>query len=724
MSFFAVERCFMAKLKIVYAILVIYCLLIVLIGTATGQSRRPTDGFTPTGMEVGAPAGAYPLSGFDTINLFNGYLNIDLPLYQIGGRGSAGYTIRAHVTRDGWEIRKDFVPISGGGYDQVLTPVGRFSQAPLYGPLRLIGVHTSDSGLLQSPDCNSGSYPQGTLTRLKVITDDGTELFLIDEQFQGMPKPDNLCSQSPSANRGRVFRTRDGGSMTFMSDDDISDSRFSGFHEEFNVSVVLLTKDGTRYRIDGGYVSWMRDRNGNKIDFIYQTVTPFIKKLISVMDSLKRQVTITYATGAGTCDVLSYKGFGSQVRPVKVCYNQMATALRPDFTIKTGAELFPEINYYLYPPPYNDASWTNNPVVISYVELPDNRKYQFLYNSYGEVARVIPPTGGGYDYDYTPSGSVVPGTGMPGNVVVLMVYRRLSKKTIYNALTPTTDPTSPPAGTVEKREKISAMGGTSNYPSIPATIVTVEDENFSGTIQTQSKHYFYGSPTDEAEALCPPLNYSLWYSGREYRTESYEVVNGVVGAMLQKLDTNWSPTLPGSHVVCPTDVMHPIVPPDPRVGDIVTTIDSNQVSKKSFTYDQYNNQTDVYEYDFGSGSPPAYPTRHTHIDYLTTNPVNGVNYATDTNIHIRSLTLQQIVYAVDPSNGAETWVAQTKYEYDRYDATTNHAALVNRSNISGLDSSYTTGYTTRGNVTQPDRWLNSSGSSVVSTWAQYDIAGN
>ena len=153
-------------------------------------------------------------------------------------------------------------------------------------------------------------------------------------------------------------------------------------------------------------------------------------------------------------------------------------------------------------------------------------------------------------------------------------------------------------------------------------------------------------------------------------------------------------------------------------------MDANLVSKQTFGYDQYNNQTDVYEYDFGSASPPDSPTRHTHIDYLTTNPVNGVNYATDTNIHIRSLPLKQIVYAVDPSDGAETWVAQTKYEYDRYDATTNHAALVNRSNISGLDSSYTTGYTTRGNVTQPDRWLNSSGSSVIGTSAQYDIAGN
>jgi hypothetical protein len=58
----------------------------------------------------------------------------------------------------------------------------------------------------------------------------------------------------------------------------------------------------------------------------------------------------------------------------------------------------------------------------------------------------------------------------------------------------------------------------------------------------------------------------------------------------------------------------------------------NLVSKKTFAYDEYNNQTDVWEYDFGAGVPGPL-IRRTHTDYVTIN--NGVDYAADTNIHIR-----------------------------------------------------------------------------------------
>jgi hypothetical protein len=33
------------------------------------------------------------LSGFDTVNLFSGHLNVRIPIVTIGGRGEAGYTM-------------------------------------------------------------------------------------------------------------------------------------------------------------------------------------------------------------------------------------------------------------------------------------------------------------------------------------------------------------------------------------------------------------------------------------------------------------------------------------------------------------------------------------------------------------------------------------------------------------------------------------------------------
>ncbi|HSR67645.1 MAG TPA: RHS repeat-associated core domain-containing protein [Acidobacteriota bacterium] len=81
------------------------------------------------------------------------------------------------------------------------------------------------------------------------------------------------------------------------------------------------------------------------------------------------------------------------------------------------------------------------------------------------------------------------------------------------------------------------------------------------------------------------------------------------------------------------------------------------------------------------------------------------------------------IYDVNPSTGGLTLRSQTRFNYDRYDATANHAALVSRSNIVNLQTGFTTSYKTRGNATSAERWLNTA-SSWVTAWTQYDVAGN
>src|SRR5258708_32685605 len=69
-----------------------------------GQSAGLTDSNTPPGIAAGEPAGAYALSGFDTVNLFSGNLNFHLPLYTVKGRGEARYTMVLPVERR-WNIQ-------------------------------------------------------------------------------------------------------------------------------------------------------------------------------------------------------------------------------------------------------------------------------------------------------------------------------------------------------------------------------------------------------------------------------------------------------------------------------------------------------------------------------------------------------------------------------------------------------------------------------------------
>jgi hypothetical protein len=83
------------------------------------------------------------------------------------------------------------------------------------------------------------------------------------------------------------------------------------------------------------------------------------------------------------------------------------------------------------------------------------------------------------------------------------------------------------------------------------------------------------------------------------------------------------------------------------------------------------------------------------LAYDTVNP-NTTNPDPAATIHLRSLPSQVSVY-----DGGGIERARTIFEYDNYSTTANHEALLPRSNISGLDSAFSSSYKTRANVTGP-----------------------
>src|SRR6185503_14912345 len=87
--------------------------LLFIAGSARAQGpsgTSATDGSTPLGLQPGAPAGSYPLSGFDNINPFNGNLNFHLPLLHIGGRGGAQHTMMLPIEQRWRIIQSDAQP--------------------------------------------------------------------------------------------------------------------------------------------------------------------------------------------------------------------------------------------------------------------------------------------------------------------------------------------------------------------------------------------------------------------------------------------------------------------------------------------------------------------------------------------------------------------------------------------------------------------------------------
>src|SRR5688572_19763162 len=74
--------------------------------SVVGQSTA-TDGYTPSALTPGAPAGSYALSDFENINFYNGSFNFHLPLRQVQGRGGAGYTMMLPLEQH-WRVEHWF----------------------------------------------------------------------------------------------------------------------------------------------------------------------------------------------------------------------------------------------------------------------------------------------------------------------------------------------------------------------------------------------------------------------------------------------------------------------------------------------------------------------------------------------------------------------------------------------------------------------------------------
>lgn len=182
------------------------------------RARSVTDGSTPLGLAPGSPAGSYALSGIEDVNLYNGHLNLHLPLLQVGGRGTAQYMMTLLPINASWIVQHE--ELGTGNSFNYPSYEWWAGLRPGYGPGVLQGRSAT------SPQCVDGEYSAtSTLTRLTFTAPDGTEFELRDQAYGGQPHY-SVCYDSAhpgTFNRGRVFITADGTTATFISDTDIYD---------------------------------------------------------------------------------------------------------------------------------------------------------------------------------------------------------------------------------------------------------------------------------------------------------------------------------------------------------------------------------------------------------------------------------------------------------------------------------------------------------------------
>lgn len=644
------------------------------------------SGTTPPAMAAGAPLGSYAINDIEQINYFNGNLNIFIPLRDITGRGEAGFISGLNISKR-WYVQ-DNLQFNTLQATTMSLPNGFFTD---YGPgfmyLRQVGTGVG----------YCGGLPRFAkqLTRLAFRHPDGTETEFRDTLTQGKPL-DLDCS---GANRSTTFVSEDGSAATFVASAPVQDVplAINGTYVVPFISGTLYWADGRRYTINVGVVSSITDRNGNTTSFTYDNAnytfddgsTGSVRRLTSIVDSLNRRTDITYAQTNNTSpphDEIVYKGFAGAQRVIQVFRSRLSqTAV----AIKTHRTLFPELP---------DSSPNNfDPLVITSIQLPNLQSYTFNYNSYGELTKMVLPTGAAFEYDF---GSGVAGTPLTDSGVIgsgsdRQILRRLRERRTY----------------VDG----SALKGKIVYTPSYGGGVSVTAENYydaSNLLLKRVVHQYVGDLTDTSLYLPDPASngfYRPWQEGLETFTRiqdsSAHDVRSINRTWQQRAAVNWWTADPA------------LAPPnDVRVTQVATSLEDSEVKWEQYAYDDYNNRTDEYFYTYGATSVGPL-IRHIQRYFLTTNTVLGrsVDY-TAPGVHIRNLPYIEVEYALNGPNGTDgDALSITRFYYDTSAPEPISGSIVGHSNDFGPT------YWTRGNLTRTDRML---GQQPVSTQQAFDIAGN
>jgi len=158
----------------------------------------------------------------------------------------------------------------------------------------------------------------------------------------------------------------------------------------------LYTRAGTLMRIDEGYVSWLRDRNGNALRFYFEAMPGSgtnLKRVIRITDSLNRDINIQYGDYSQP-DTINYGGFGT-TRTIKVQRTRLNVALQDGDFLRTLLQVYPEADFLLH-----NITELYSPEVFSGIEFPDGRTYTFKYNALAEPTKVTKPDGSVTTYEY------------------------------------------------------------------------------------------------------------------------------------------------------------------------------------------------------------------------------------------------------------------------------------------------------------------------------------
>ncbi len=520
-----------------------------------------------------------------------------------------------------------------------------------------------------------------SVTSVVYVMPNGGQLSLTDTATHGAAAsaPVNACTtELPSAwdaSRGYQFSSTDNSQIQFLSlnnADILEQAPNSNAYGVATVSGTLVFPSGVKYNVVDSQIRSIEDRNGNEISLTYGGPIVNIdwylqiRALTQVTDSLGNQTNINYSdSSCGGCLSITYPGAGGAARVVKVNTGSLSSNLRSGYSTTNVAGLFNS----------SVTGTTYNPTVASSIVLPDGSSYSFQYNPYGELARVVLPTGGAIEYDYAAgdgdsSGGYIAPSG-PGGAV--MIYRRLT----------------------ERREYVNGGSGSSSYSSKTDHVVATTTGGITDTVNvyapggtqlSQTIHTFSGNPTDVLSMTGTSCNNSL--EGVETQTTS-----GWPSTLL---------TVTNTYVNGGGSCLN-----NPQLTTVVTKNEDGQTAQTSYSYDQYNNVSEEKVYDWSSNGGA-----------LLRDTSTGYWYQQNTAYSAPGVNLIRLPWVTTIKDGSGNQVAKTVWQYDYYQ-------MASIPQVVGRDSAYSSTNLSsplRGNLNYVYRTVNSS--TQVADSYTYDIAGN
>jgi RHS repeat-associated protein len=329
-----------------------------------------------------------------------------------------------------------------------------------------------------------------------------------------------------------------------------------------------------------------------------------------------------------------------------------------------------------------------NPVVLWQIVLPNNKVYTFTYNIYGEIDKVVLPTGGYQRFRYEEVDSLS---------VLEAPYRQVNRGVVEHWVSAKGD------GTDEVRRQYSAVNDTLK---LRTTFIEPTGAKSERLLHIQT-------PTN----IPPDFGFEDARTGRAYEERAYSAS----GQMIRRTLNEWtrSGPLPGGWGSATRD------PRTTKRVEILLDIGGNALARTTMiSYDADLNVIGTNSYDHVSinqttaqtGAIDSIPVGALLRTEESTYLVNDANIPQATRDAYRARNLVALPTQVVVKNGAGNIVALTKFSYDE-------PAYTPLTYAGGIPGWTDPGTFARGNVTTTQVWNNITGGFIVSH-AQPDQCGN